>query len=170
MRHLLYIRILCCSNCLYKQRWILLIKAYIWGIKIQHIQTYIQGGITGKSPTDFFTFSHWQRNDQSVILMVGLFEQWETEQQQQNPEKMHNSYTLICILMSEISIWSLRKTWLSTWWQNPCWQSQKSDVPFRDYTRTASPRRCMGKPLLSSSTEAYFNHTVMTARWSVHLG
>ncbi len=21
-----------------------------------------------------------------------------------------------------------RKTWLSTWWQNPCWQSQRSDV------------------------------------------
>ncbi len=26
--------------------------------------------------------------------------------------------------MSQISIWPLRKTWLSTWWQNPCWQSQ----------------------------------------------
>ncbi len=25
------------------------------------------------------TFAHWQRNDQSIILMVGLFEQWETE-------------------------------------------------------------------------------------------
>ncbi len=30
--------------------------------------------------------------------------------------------------MSEISIWPLRKTQLSTWWQNPCWQSQRSDV------------------------------------------
>ncbi len=30
--------------------------------------------------------------------------------------------------MSQISIWPLRKTWLSTWWQNPCWQSQRSDV------------------------------------------
>ncbi len=30
--------------------------------------------------------------------------------------------------MSEISIWPLRKTWLSTWWQNPCWQSQRSDI------------------------------------------
>ncbi len=38
------------------------------------------------------------------------------------------SYKLICILMSEISIWPLCKTWLSTWWQNPCWQSQRSDV------------------------------------------
>ncbi len=38
------------------------------------------------------------------------------------------SYKLICILMSEISIWPLRKTWLSAWWQNPCWQSQRSDV------------------------------------------
>ncbi len=36
------------------------------------------------------------------------------------------SYKLICILMSQISIWSLRKTWL-TWWKNPCWQSRKSD-------------------------------------------
>ncbi len=32
-------------------------------------------------------FSHWQINDQSIILMVGLFEQWETEKQQNNPEK-----------------------------------------------------------------------------------
>ncbi len=32
--------------------------------------------------------------------------------------------------MSEISIWPLRKTWLSTWLQNPCWQSQRSDVSF----------------------------------------
>ncbi len=30
--------------------------------------------------------------------------------------------------MREISIWPLHKTWLSTWWQNPCWQSQRSDV------------------------------------------
>ncbi len=38
------------------------------------------------------------------------------------------SYELICILLSKISIWPLRKTWLSTFWQNPCWQSQRSDV------------------------------------------
>ncbi len=42
--------------------------------------------------------------------------------------KTQKSYKLICILMSKISIWPLRKTWLSTWWQNPCWQSQRSDV------------------------------------------
>ncbi len=30
-------------------------------------------------PCWFCTFAHWQRNDQSIILMVGLFEQWETE-------------------------------------------------------------------------------------------
>ncbi len=29
--------------------------------------------------------------------------------------------------MSEINFCPLRKTWL-TWWQNPCWQSQRSDV------------------------------------------
>ncbi len=40
------------------------------------------------------------------------------------------SYKLICILMSEISIWPLRKTWFGTLWQNPCWQSQRSDVSF----------------------------------------
>ncbi len=33
--------------------------------------------------------------------------------------------------MSQISIWPLRKTWLSTWWQNHCWQSQRSDVSCR---------------------------------------
>ena len=30
-------------------------------------------------PCWFCTFSHWQRNNQSISLMVGLFEQWETE-------------------------------------------------------------------------------------------
>ncbi len=30
--------------------------------------------------------------------------------------------------MSQISIWPLCKTWLSTWWQNHCWQSHRSDV------------------------------------------
>ncbi len=30
-------------------------------------------------PCWFCKFAHWQRNDLSVILMVGLFEQWETE-------------------------------------------------------------------------------------------
>ncbi len=30
-------------------------------------------------PCWFCTFAHWQRNYQSIILMVGLFEQWETE-------------------------------------------------------------------------------------------
>ncbi len=39
--------------------------------------------------------------------MVGLFEQWETEQQQQSrKKKLSKSYTLILILMSEISILS----------------------------------------------------------------
>ncbi len=46
-------------------------------------------------------------------------------------QKNKKSYTLICILMSQISIWTLHKTWLSTWWQNPCWQSQRSDVSCR---------------------------------------
>ncbi len=38
------------------------------------------------------------------------------------------SYKSICILISKISIWPLRKTWFSTWRQNPCWRSQRSDI------------------------------------------
>ncbi len=41
--------------------------------------------------------------------------------------------------------------------------------PF-EITLVLSRRRCMGKTIFSSSTEAYFNHAVMTARWLVHLG
>ncbi len=43
--------------------------------------TFMQWGGNIWSPADFvrFTFAHWQRNDQSIILMVGLFGQWETE-------------------------------------------------------------------------------------------
>ncbi len=39
--------------------------------------------------------------------------------------------------MSEISIWPLRKTRLSIWWQNPCWQSQWPDVSCSLATRFA---------------------------------
>ncbi len=40
--------------------------------------------------------------------MVGLFEQWETEWLQKKIQKnaFQKSYKLICILMSQISIWS----------------------------------------------------------------
>ncbi len=38
-------------------------------------------------PCWFCTFAHWQKwNDQTIILMVGLFEQWETKQQQKNKQ------------------------------------------------------------------------------------
>ncbi len=30
--------------------------------------------------------------------------------------------------MSQINIWPIRKTSLSTWWQNPCWPSQRSGL------------------------------------------
>ncbi len=40
---------------------------------------HIQWGKKYLIPCWFCTFAHWQRNDQSIILMVGLFEQWETE-------------------------------------------------------------------------------------------
>ncbi len=46
----------------------------------------LTGGGDYLIPCWFCTFAQWQRNDQSIILMVGLFEQWETEQQK-NPEK-----------------------------------------------------------------------------------
>ncbi len=95
---------------------------------LYHI-TFLQCGKNYLIPCWFCTFAHWQRNYQSIILMVGLFEQWDritTQKVQKNA--FQKSYKLICILMSEISIWPLRKTWLSTWWQNPCWQSQRSDV------------------------------------------
>ncbi len=39
--------------------------------------------------------------------------------------------------MSEKSIWPLRKTRLGTWWQNPCWHSQRSDVSCSWATRFA---------------------------------
>ncbi len=48
--------------------------------KTEHIWILIYS--EGKNyliPCWFCTFAHWQRNDQSIILMVGLFEQWETE-------------------------------------------------------------------------------------------
>ncbi len=58
-----------------------------------------------------------------------IFNSERQNNNKKNPEKcISNSYKLICILMSQISIWPLRKTWLSTWWQNPCWQSQRSDI------------------------------------------
>ncbi len=41
--------------------------------------------------------------------MVGLFEQWETEYQRTNKIQknvIQKSYKLICILMSQIGIWS----------------------------------------------------------------
>ncbi len=57
-------------------------------------------------PCWFCTFAHWQINYQSIILMVGLFEQWETEYQQKiQKNAFDKSYKSICILMNEISIW-----------------------------------------------------------------
>jgi len=38
--------------------------------------------------------------------MIGLFQQWETEQQKHLEKRISKSYTLIYILMSQISIWS----------------------------------------------------------------
>ncbi len=87
------------------------------------------GGKKYLIPCWFCTLAHWQSNDQSIILMVVYL---NSERQNNNKKIQKNafkkSYKLICILMSEIRIWPLRKTWLSTWWQNPCWQSQRSDV------------------------------------------
>ena len=51
--------------------------------------------------------SSWQRNDQSIILMVGLFEQWETEQQQQKIQKnaCQKCYKLIYICSTGSLVW-----------------------------------------------------------------
>ncbi len=55
-----------------------------------------------------------------------------SERQNNNKTIQKNAFqkmnTFICIVMSEISIWPLCKTRLRTWWQNPYWQSQRSDV------------------------------------------
>ena len=40
---------------------------------------------------------------------------------QTEKSKLYLSYSAPCILMREISIWPLCKTWLRTWWQNLCW-------------------------------------------------
>ena len=50
-----------------------------WNLAVyQQLDVYSEGE-KYLIPCWFCTFSHWQRNDQSIILMVGLFEQWETE-------------------------------------------------------------------------------------------
>ncbi len=46
-----------------------------------------------------------------------------------------------------MSIWPLRKTWLILWWQNPCWQSQRSDVS------------CSWPPGLHTSREGFWIHS-----------
>ncbi len=92
-------------------------------------------------PCWFCMFAHWQRNDQSIIFMFI----WTVRDRITTTTKniIQRSYKLICILMSEINIWPLRKTWLSTWWQNPCWQSQRSDVS------------CSWPPSLHTSQEGF---------------
>ncbi len=83
----------------------------------------------------------------SVISFNGRFI-WTVRDRKQHTKQsrkthLKKSYELICILMSEISIWPLHKTWLSTWWQNPCWQSQRSDVS------------CSWPPSLRTSQEGF---------------
>ncbi len=54
-------------------------------------------------PWLFCMFAHWQRHNQSIILMIGLFVQWETELTKKI-RKMHLKKVihLICVLMSEM--------------------------------------------------------------------
>ncbi len=71
------------------------------------------------SPADFVRLN----KKLSVYYFNGRFiwtvkDRITTKQIQKNA--FQKSYKLICILRSEISIWPLHKTWLSTWWQNPC--------------------------------------------------
>ncbi len=82
-----------------------------------YVLTYSEGwGGDYLIPCWFCMFAHWQRNYQSIILMVGYF---NSGRQNNNNKKIpkntfQKSYKLICILMREISIWPLRKTWLRT--------------------------------------------------------
>ncbi len=81
------------------------IYIYIYIYTHSHIYMHTYSGENNYLiPCWFCTFAHWQRNDQSIILMVGLFEQWKTGKIQKSA--FQKSYKLICILMSQISIWS----------------------------------------------------------------
>ena len=75
-------------------------------------------------------FAHWQRNDQSIIFYGRFILTLRDRITKKSIKAPQHFYKLICILMSEISNWPLCKTWLNAWWQNPCWQSQRSDVSF----------------------------------------
>ncbi len=57
------------------------IDSNIWSKQFRfegYFLEYSEGKIIW-SPADFVLFAHWQRNDQSIILMADLFEQWETK-------------------------------------------------------------------------------------------
>ncbi len=63
------------------------------------------GGKKIFDPLLICTFAHWQRNYQSIILMVGFL----NSERQNNNNKIQKyvfqkSYKLICILMSQISM------------------------------------------------------------------
>ncbi len=74
----MYVHIyICVYMCIY-----IYIYMYVCMYVCMYMYVYIQWGGGYLIPCWFCTFAHWQRNDQSVILMVDLFEQWETEQQQ----------------------------------------------------------------------------------------
>ncbi len=49
-----------------------------------------------------------------ILYICPLTKKWSTTTNIQK-NAFQKSYKLICILMSQISIWPLRKTWLSTW-------------------------------------------------------
>ncbi len=128
------------AGCLFVNRYVCLSLDGYFGLSVHWL---IQWGKNNLIPCWFCTFAHWERSYQSIILMVYL----NSERQNNNKKSRKTvlkSYKLICILMSEISICPLRKTWLSTWWQNPFWQSQRTDVS------------CSWPPGLHTSQEGFF--------------
>ncbi len=108
-------------------------------VYIQYIYIYIYIYIYTYTYTYIHTYSGKKLFDPLLILYIcPLTNKWSvynfndrfiwtvrdritTKKIQKNA--FQKSYKLICILMSQISIWPLRKTWLST-----LWQSQRSDV------------------------------------------
>ncbi len=76
------------------------------------------------------------------------------------------SYKLIWILMSQICIWPLCKTWLSTWWQNPCWQSQRSDVSCSWPQVCTRLRRDLVPLLFADHLQVLFAHHLSTRTFS----
>ncbi len=89
------------------------------------------------------------------------------------PEIWERDILLTTIVQAKsIIVASLLSLWLIVTPFQISWKGKrKKVVPLRYFIRTAaSIDTCMGKTIFSSSTEAYFNHAVITARRLVREG